>query len=314
MRTMGGYLFWAGGLVKYNKPHLSVDEQIRQLQQRGMLIDDHALASHYLQHLNYYRLAGYWLPFEADHTTHQFKQDTTFAQILSLYVFDRQLRLLVMDAIERIEVSVRTQWAYQMSNKYGTHPHLERRLFKKKWWYAENLQSLQKEIRRSKEPFIYHLKSKYDEDLPPIWATVEIMTLGQLSKWIANMCHGQDRNAIARQYDMDEINLVSFLHHLTTVRNICAHHSRLWNREFTFTFKIPRKRPADLLSVFNLQASRKIYNTLVMSAWLMDKACPENHFRQHLVELLKQHSIDEKAMGFPKQWRELNFWKTGETV
>jgi abortive infection bacteriophage resistance protein len=93
----------------------------------------------------------------------------------------------------------------------------------------------------------------------------------QLSKWYANLSTSADRNAIANVYGMDEINLVSFLHHLSTVRNICAHHSRLWNREFTFTFKLPKKRPKQLLQVLNFSpsTSKRIYNTLVMLDYLM---------------------------------------------
>lgn len=100
--------------MRFAKPPASIDQQIDLLVQRGMDVPDRQRAAHYLRHLNYYRLRGYWLPFEsgiADNGDHRFQAGTMFEHVLERYVFDRELRLLVMDAIERIEVSVRTHWA-----------------------------------------------------------------------------------------------------------------------------------------------------------------------------------------------------------
>jgi len=96
----------------YTKKALPFADQVALLRERGMEIRDEAEAAFYLSHINYYRLTAYWLPFEEDHATHQFRAGTTFDEVLKLYIFDRELRLLVMDALERIEVSVRTQWAF----------------------------------------------------------------------------------------------------------------------------------------------------------------------------------------------------------
>lgn len=91
----------------FGKPATTSTQQVERLRQHGMIIDDPAAVEFYLQHLNYYRLGAYWLPFEADHTTHTFRRDTHFSQVLYLYVFDRELHLLVLDAIESVEISVR---------------------------------------------------------------------------------------------------------------------------------------------------------------------------------------------------------------
>ena len=112
------------------------------------------------------------------------------------------------------------------------------------WRHGEQIKRLTAEVRNSKEAFIEHLRGRYKEPLPPIWAAVEVMSLGHLSRWFANMKHGKDRNKVARAYLMDETILASFLHHLSVVRNLCAHHSRLWNREFTLTFKLSTDTPA----------------------------------------------------------------------
>jgi abortive infection bacteriophage resistance protein len=293
----------------YTKPALTIDQQIAQLRNRGMVISDTPLAEHYLSQINYYRLTAYWLPFESDHTTHTFQHGTRFEQVLDLYIFDRELRLLVLDAIERVEVAIRTQLAFQLGHRYGTHPHLNLALFKEAWDHAKNVSQLQKDAHQSKEAFIQHLLTTYAEPLPPIWAVVEVMTLGQLSKWYANLKSGADRNLVAHRYDCDEVNLVSFMHHLSTVRNICAHHSRLWNREFTFTFKQPRRRPQVLLSSFNSQQPRRIYNTLVMLLYLMNHIAPDHHWRQRLLDMLNRHHIDPVRMGFPNDWKTRTIWQ-----
>ena len=106
----------------FAKPAKTFEEQVQLLQLRGMIVDDVKEAIFYLQHLNYYRLSAYWLDFELDHATHQFKPDTNFKDVLKLYIFDRELRLLVLDGIERIEVSVRSQWAYYLAHRHSLAP------------------------------------------------------------------------------------------------------------------------------------------------------------------------------------------------
>ncbi len=170
----------------FNKPATTHAQQVALLQKRGMIIDDVAKAEFSLQHLNYYRLSAYWLPFEADHATHKFKPGTCFNDVLNLYSFDRELRLLVLDSIERIEVSVRSQWAYQIGHLHGSHAHLNSQLFNSKYWQS-NLTTLSKEVERSDETFIQHLKNTYNEQLPPVWAVCEVMSLGLLSRWFSSL-------------------------------------------------------------------------------------------------------------------------------
>jgi abortive infection bacteriophage resistance protein len=294
--------------MEFTKPPKTFEEQVNLLIQRGMAIPDRAEAIHYLGHLNYYRLGAYWLPFEQDHTQHTFKPGTSFLDVLNLYVFDRELRLLVMDAIERIEVSIRTRWAFHLSHRYGAHAHLDSSLFKKRW-HHKNVRKLQEDVRRSHETFIQHLRDKYNEELPPLWAVVEIMTFGQLSNWCSNLHHRPDRNAVAHVYDMDEINLNSFLHHLTVVRNICAHHGRLWNRDFTIIIKLPKQRPKALLSSLNPGSNRKLYNTLVLLGYLMDRISADHHWKARLSDVIHRHQPDIRAMGFPSEWERLQLWR-----
>jgi abortive infection bacteriophage resistance protein len=312
MRTQGSSSF-LGSKMRFDKPPLTIQEQIELLISRGLIVSDRQKAQHYLTHLNYYRLAAYWLPFEADHSNHKFQTGTDFDAILNLYIFDREFRLLIMDAIERIEVSLRSNWAYQMAHRHGPHCHLNRALFKSQWNYEHHCESIKQELSRSKEAFIIHLQHKYDEDLPPIWAMVEVMTFGQMSNWYSNTCHRQDRNAVAASYGLDERILTSLLHHLTIVRNTCAHHARLWNREFTVTPKLPKQGlvslQKSLSSTENIENHKRIYNTLTLILQIMNQISPEHHWKKHLLGLINNHKIDTTAMGFPLDWRDRPLWK-----
>jgi abortive infection bacteriophage resistance protein len=292
----------------FGKPATTHAQQVALLQQRGMVVDDPAAAEFYLQHLNYYRLGAYWLPFEADHATHTFRPGTRFADVLNLYVFDRELRLLVLDAIERVEVSVRSQWAYQMAHRHGPHAHLDAALAFNSYHWQANLNKLTDEVDRSDEVFIKHLKASYSEVLPPIWAVCEVMSLGLLSRWYSNLKPMHTRSAIAVAYGVDQRVLESWLHHLSLVRNTCAHHSRLWNRDFTVTPKLPHSKPAGLAA--QCQAgSRKLYNALVILLHCMDVIAPQHHWRARLTDLITRHAVPVAAMDFPAGWEQLAIWQ-----
>lgn len=296
--------------MKYNKPPKSVPEQISLLQSRGMLIPDQQEAEHHLRHINYYRLSGYWLPFEADHATHQFKTGVGFNDVINLYVFDREMRLLLMDAIERLEVSVRTQWACHLSLNAGSHAFLEGNLASNSDKHQESINKLVAELKRSRETFIKHYNDRYTEpDVPPIWVSCEVMSLGQLSRWYQNLKPFKLRRAIAQSYHLDDKVLESVLHQLTYVRNLCAHHSRVWNRELTITLKLPRTKPEGLADNFNKSEKRKLYNTLVMLAYMLDIISPGHQWKIRLHELIDKYAIGSQSMGFPDDWQSYEIWQ-----
>jgi abortive infection bacteriophage resistance protein len=297
--------------VKYDKPPLSIDQQIDLLISRGMDVMDRPRAAQYLTHINYYRLRAYWLIFEksGDSGTHSFKPGTQFEQALLLYLFDRKFRMLILEAIERVEVSFRTRFAYILGNRYGSHAYLDARLFRSADIYAQCLESLREEFNRSRETFIEHYKSKYHEpDLPPIWAACEIMSFGHLSKWFKNLKQRPDRQEIAAIFQIDESVLGSFMHHLTHIRNLVAHHCRLWNRRLTFTMVIPR-RPNEIGGWFNPLADRNIYNTLVMLGYMLNLMSPGATWSFRVRKLIEEYPLVNPAfMGFPPNWQELYLW------
>lgn len=298
--------------MKYTKPFLSLQQQVDQLVRRGMTVNDRQRAEYYLQHISYYRLRAYWLPCEvpAAQGDHAFRSGTDFDDILDLYVFDRKLRLLVMDVMERVEVSLRTRWAYVLGMHYGAHAFEDNTLFRDNTKHRKCLNSLDEELQRSHETFIKHYRSTYSQpEMPPLWMVSEILTFGQLSQWFGNLRHGKDRIEIARPYKLDEQVLASLGHHLAYVRNVCAHHSRLWNRELTISMKLPN-HPRPLRASFNDQSPKRIYNTLVILMYLLDQISPGSTWRTNVCDLIAAHpKVDLAAMGFPADWQRRAIWQ-----
>jgi abortive infection bacteriophage resistance protein len=291
----------------FAKPATTHAEQVELLRSRGMAVENGAEAEFHLRHLNYYRLRAYWLPFEEDDATHRFIPGTDFQQVVDLYRFDRELRLLVLDALERIEVSVRSHWAYELAHRHGPHAHLDRALAFNHDHWRSNFDSLRKEVERSDETFIRHMNATYAEDLPPVWAVCEVMSLGLLSRWYRNLKLMSTRSAIAIAYGVDQKVFESWLRHLTLVRNVCAHHGRLWNRDFTLLPATP-KNPHQLAAQFR-RGSLKIYNSLLILLHCMDRASPRHHWRHRLKTLLAEDAFRPQAMGFPANWQSQPLWQ-----
>lgn len=297
--------------MKYTKPALTVDRQVDQLIQRGMVFHDRERAEHYLRELNYYRLAGYWLRRESDHGSHTFAPGTCFNDVLADYMFDRELRLLVLDAVERLEVSIRTRWAHVLGINHGSHAHLDGTLFRERsqtWNHAAAVAHLINAVTQSREGFVRHY-DHYDELLPPIWVCVEVMSLGQISRWFSNLRLTVDRNTIAQGYALDERLLASFLHHVTVLRNICAHHGRLWDRDLRFKAQLPRKHPVALVASLDHRDGGSVYNSLSMLGWLLGRISPGQTWVARVAGLVSAHPPAASILGFPADFSERPIWQ-----
>ena len=144
--------------MKFDKRPLTFDEQLSLLESRGLIVSDRSSALSKLSHINYYRLEAYWLPFETSRKPHEFPAGLSFDHIFNHYLFDREFRLLMLDAIERIEVSIRTQWAYAISHAYGPHGYTQNDngLRKNERRFLQYIGDLEKHIKRSDETFVQH--------------------------------------------------------------------------------------------------------------------------------------------------------------
>ena len=211
--------------MKFSKPAQSLPDQLRSMTARGLVVLDSAQAQHYLAHIGYYRLSAYALPFQ-DRTFagHPFKPGTTFSQILNLYRFDRELRILVIDAIERVEVSVRAQIVNTMCVNHGPHWFMDPAYFRAGFNLSRFIEKIEDDFgvktdsggnkipptKPHSEAFISHYYSKYgDPYLPPFWMVAETLTLGSLSILYQGIRDNSTRNIIAQPYGVNESVLIS---------------------------------------------------------------------------------------------------------
>ncbi len=298
--------------MRYQKASLTIAEQIQRLQNRGLNIPDTERAAHYLGNISYYRLRAYTYPFQDNKDpNHPFIQEVSFDEILNLYVFDRQLRLLLFNALEKIEIAFRTQIIYRYALEYGAFWHLETDLYNNSRFFAQHIASLEKEIDRSKETFIKHYKATYTEpDTPPAWMALEVSSMGLLSKIYFNLRKDKGpKDEITRYFGLkDTDTLENWLHCFSLLRNLCAHHSRVWNRRMT-KMRIPHKTLNPFIENKNIRPY-KVYTYITAINFILNIISPGHHFKANLLSIMENCPLaQEKEMGFPLNWKEERFWK-----
>jgi abortive infection bacteriophage resistance protein len=305
-------------MAKYNKIAFSHEEHIEQWQERGLIVSDPDKAIHYLSVINYYRLSAYTLPFQVQNPDHHFIENTKFEDILDLYVFDRELRLLVMDAVERIEIAIRSHLNNYMSLTYGPHWYLDESHFIHTFAHKELLAGIEKYCQKKKEVFVKHYMEKYCEPrLPPGWVVIEILTFGQLSSMYDCLASAHDQKTIAKSFNTHAELLRSWMQSISYLRNICAHHSRLWNRELGNAPKVPKKTENWIkipitVSDPNIKPTKRLYLLLVIVEYLLRAINPGSSWRKRLLELMQIHpNISKAHMGMPENWHDDPYWQVG---
>ncbi len=307
--------------MKFTKQFLSFEEQADKLLARGLVSDKNSLVRQ-LQSVSYYRLSGYCYPFKkndpsgAKSKLDDFVPGTTADQIWDRYVFDRKLRLLVMDALERIEIDSRTQLAYLHAEQFGAFGYADDPASLPNLTLKDRsrlLEDLRYQHLNSREQFVEHFRLKYGDnhnDLP-IWVACEIMTFGNLLSFYRG-CHATIQKRLAARYLVHETVCETWLRTLNTIRNICAHHSRLWNRVLGLKPKIPARDPKWHLSKADQRpiSNNRVFAVLAICRHCLEIIAPDSGWRERLKDLLASHpSIPLSSMGFMEGWEEHPLWK-----
>ena len=297
---------------KYCKPAISIKAQIDKLEKRGLKFKDATEAEEILSNISYYRLRAYTYPFQDNKNPgHPFTQEITFEEIIKLYEFDSKLRLIIFEATEYIEVALRTQIVYQMSIKNGSHWHSEPKFYRDSYRFAKHLTTLQEEIDRSKEDFISHYRKNYnDPQSPPAWMSLEVVSMGLLSKMFKNLIFGEEKKAILSHFGLKKIDILeNWMLCFATLRNICAHHSRVWNRRL-IQINIPKDTIDEFLHNVNSQPN-KLYITLSCMVYMLKRINPKCNFVESIKELVSSFDGPSKIlkdMGFPPDWEQEKLW------
>ncbi|WP_246376981.1 Abi family protein [Gluconacetobacter aggeris] len=318
-------------LPPYTKPHLSFTDQVDLLISRGLEVTNRAKAIHHLQRIGYGRLAPYWAPFQQRCTdpshpsrtilADQFRSGAEFRHAVELYLFDKQLRLLFLDAIERIEVALRVDLAHALG-KRDPWAHLTPNFldagranaaFQGSTRHQNWLDKANQSIRRSKEDWVRQFFATYNSPLP-IWMAVETWDFGTLS-WLLEMAHLQDRFDIASRYGLLPDTLVSWIRCLAFVRNICAHHSRLWNTPIINQPNVPQ--PQEAATVVHIGADvvrrTRVYGAAAVASYLLKEISAGtswgHRLKVHWINFPPMPLANAKQGGFLGQWGDLDIWQ-----
>lgn len=296
--------------MEYTKKPLDYSYQLQTLKKRGLLLDDERKAAEQLSIISYFRLANYWKPMEQDKTTHVFKPNSHFRDVVSLYYFDKALRGLLFTAIQSIEIALRTKVIHHVSMKYGAFWFADASLFSNRVMFQENLSHIMQEIKRSKEDFIQEHFAKYDKpEYPPVWKTLEVVSFGTLSKLLESFSDNAVKKQIAREFGLPQHKyLESWVKSIAVLRNCIAHHSRIWNRKFPLKPQLPQRLRNAWIDISSVQPT-KVYAQICCLAYLENQIHPCNDFSRKLKVLLADYPVaDVRAMGFPDDWEKEPLW------
>jgi abortive infection bacteriophage resistance protein len=327
-------------MAEYMKPWLPVDEQIDRLVGHGVEVEDRDRAASILAAIGYYRLTGYLYPFrKAEQYTDDEGRSRT--RVLSVYRpgtslrhaediidFDRRLRMLVMDGVERIEVAVRMRIGYVLGRTSAfahENPDCFTEAFTSQSTDARSpkpskhvqwLQRVNDRKASSDEQFVEHFRQKYDDRMP-VWALTEILELGHLSGLYRGM-NQQDAEEVAAAFGVPTKKIMSsWIASLNYVRNVAAHHARLFNRKLQNAPSRPQRGQIPSLDHLRDEQTAKgvfgTYNALAVIAHLLASIDADTEWATRLAALLREfptsHALTIKSMGAPPDWETLELWR-----
>lgn len=308
----------------------TLEDQLERLKGRSLIVDRDEAALSYLQRIGYYRLSGYWYPLRAFDEAASItagkpvRQDlfvpgSRFEDVVRLYVFDKKLRLLALDALERIELAVRVDVAYLLGkfdplaheNPDCLHGNFTKRPIrsgrdKGRTQHEVWLEKYQSLLQRSKRlAFVEHHYGKYQGRLP-IWVAIELWDFGLLSRLLSGLQH-EHQLEIARKYGAESGKaFASWFRSLNFLRNVCAHHSRLWNTNVLELSPVPHGWP-------DMPNERPFLYFCIMQQ-MLKMICPSSSWGQRFTELLAEFpnlpdgSAGLQDMGISPAWSEWALW------
>lgn len=299
--------------MKYKKPALTIEEQADLLVSRGLLGERSDIAS-FLSRVNYYRFSAYLHPFMRPDED-KFMDGVDFSVPRQIYETDARLRAKTTTLLEVVEVGIlRTEMANGFAIECGPLCYTNRNNFvgpMPELKHQEHVMGkIIESVERSKEPFVEAFRKNYDEEeYLPFWMVAETVTFGVLSfifEWLPNSV----LVPISDKYNLHSQVMVSWMHSLSAARNICAHHSRLWNRGLDLKPKMPKERHhPEFYEAGQLNNNRYFVIALIL-LYLTKIIDPASQERQEYLEFLNgAGDFVLHGMGFPDDWREMSLFE-----
>lgn len=307
----------------FKKPALALEDLTFLLATRGLKFDDWAGAHTHLEHIGYYRFTGYLRPFKiggGGDDAENFRPGTAFEDVHDRYIFDRKIRLLILEAVEKIEIAARSAISDSVSSRHGPHWYMDAKLFGRPnyyhrnhkfdaaAWHASFIEDIKRQIGHDdpqrRDIFVKHYYDTYDDpEMPPCWMVFEVITFGSISQCL-KFLKSPECASVCKKFGLSHQIISSWLHSISYVRNLCAHHSRLWNRVLTIKPTISNAHRRAFST-----GNDRLYAALLAMQILLSRIWSNNEWAERLKSLIDSHpNIPTTSMGFPAQWESLREW------
>ena len=296
--------------IPFPKTYNNSQDLVNLLQSRGLTINDVSRAERYIDFIGYYRLSAYMYPLlQMPKELHRYKNGASFDQVLTLYRFDKKLRLLIFNEIEKIEVAIRSaivNVGCELTGSPFWMTDCTHFIDQKKYTHTTTL--IDAEIRHSREDFISHFRQTYTNPYPPAWILAEVLPFGVITNIYNNIRIARIKKRIAQKFGLQIAPFESWLTIITLTRNSCCHHARVWNKQNTIRPMIPNHVSGAWLTLTT--DPLRIYFDLCIIKYFLNVISPQNDMRDKLQKLLADYpSIDIAAMGFPRDWELEPLWQ-----
>ena len=294
----------------FTDPYKNIDDLVHILRTRGLKIGNQQKAEHYLSTISYFRLSAYLVPLlRMPKSAKRFKSGASFRQGMMLYRFDKKLRMLIFNEIEKVEVAIRATIVNTICELTGDKFWMTNPIhFADTTKFSNTLSLINKEVRRSHEEFITEFRTNHTDPYPPVWMLAEILPFGYITNIFCNLKDKKFKKKVSQQFGLQVPPFESWMTKLYLTRNDCAHHARVWNKRNTMNPTIPNHmtRPWITLPTDPL----KVYHDICIIKYLLDVVNPDNDMLAKLRWLFVDYpEIDLAAMGFPKGWEMEPLWK-----
>lgn len=299
----------AAMFMKYSHHPLPLTDLIDGWSSQGLRIDNKTLALHQVKTIGYHRLNRYARFFRDPQGA--FKRGLAYEDLWAVYVFDRRLRLLSLDAIESIEIAVRTTMSDVLCLHHGPHWFMDASLFKEKSYASEFQNHIEKAIRKDCPKYqSYEVMQYYNKytspHLPPSWVVMEHLSMGEWCKALP-MLNRIEQKAIASEFGLPSNLMTSWISSLALLRNVCAHHGMVWNRRNTRRPALQKKR-SSFCPDFSKNSDSYYASACIMQYFLKHIASPSSWSSQ-LKELFDEYPLlFINDLCFPQHWSKDTFW------
>jgi abortive infection bacteriophage resistance protein len=280
------------------------------LKNRGLIIPNEQKAVDYLTNIGYFRLTAYCYPLlKNPKCDHSYKTNATFDLVMNMYRFDRKLRLLLFSEIEKIEIAIRSAMNNWISDGLNDIFWMtDARHFNNPIVFSKRLTSIDTELERTNEEFVEHFQNKYTNPYPPAWMIAEIVPFGTLCGIFNNLKYTSIKKKVASHFGLSAPVFSSWIVSLVSLRNLCGHHNRTWNKENPL-IPAPLHNPSFPWIDESTTDAKRIYFRICIIKYLLCTISPNNTFTQKLKALLSEFpTISIQAMSFPADWESEPLW------